>query len=206
MENVSHEANAAINNFYQAFGGDFEKLSLRDCHFLEEELTHALNSVSDIVVKQTINNSKPKRGDEIQQFFFIGETRGGCPKLEQRSVGDKGITCIEVTNTGKSFLEDRHLTRVRVSGLKEDGKTEYQMFFNDVYTECSEALLRRFSTEMEKYQQMLRGIINSVQAVYDKHEALMQADLEKIYKRMNRNSFSLPVKSVTGTLRGSFTK
>lgn len=206
MENVSHEANAAINNFYQAFGGDFENLSLRDCQFLEEELSHALNSVSDIVTKQTTNKSKPKRGDEIQQFFFIGETRGGCPKLEQRSVGDKGITCIEVTNAGKSFLEDKHLTRVRVTGLKEDGKTEYQMHFNDVYTECSEALFRRFSNEMEKYQQMLRGIINSVQVVYDKHEALMQADLEKIYKRMNRNNSSLPIKSMTGALTGAVIK
>lgn len=206
MEKVSHEANAAINNFYQAFGGDFENLSLRDCQFLEEEMVHALNTISNIVTKQAINNSKPKRGDEIQQFFFIGETRGGCPKLEQRSVGDKGITCIEVTNTGKSFLEDRHLTRVRVTGLKEDGKTEYQMYFNDVYTECSKALLRRFSTEMEKYQQMLRGIINSVQAVYDKHTSLMQADLEKIYKRMDRNKFALPVESTSGTLTGAFTK
>lgn len=190
MENVSHEANAAINNFYQAFGGDFENLSLRDCHFLEEELTHALNTISNIVTKQAINNSKPKRGDEIQQFFFIGETRGGCPKLEQRSVGDKGITCIEVTNAGKSFLEDKHLTKVRVTGLKEDGKTVYQMYFNDVYTECSEALFKRFSNEMEKYQQMIRGIVNSVQAVSDKHRALMAADLEKIYKRMNRNNSS----------------
>lgn len=197
MEKVSHEANAAINNFYQAFGGDFESLSLRDCQFLEEELTCALNSVSDIVTKHTVNNSKPKRGDEIQQFFFIGETRGGCPKLEQRSVGDKGITCIEVTNAGKSFLEDNHLTRVRVTGLKEDGKTEYQMYFNDVYTECSEALFKRFSNEMDKYQQMLRSIINSVQVVIDKHSALMAADLEKIYKRMNRNNSSSPAKSAT---------
>ena len=206
MENVSHEANAAINNFYQAFGGDFENLSLRDCQFLEEELSHALNSVSDIVIKQTTNKSKPKRGDEIQQFFFIGETRGGCPKLEQRSVGDKGITCIEVTNAGKSFFADNHLTKVRVTGLKEDGKTEYQMYFNDVYTECSEALFKRFSNEMDKYQQMLRGIINSVQAVYDKHEALMQADLEKIYKRLSRNKSSLPAKSMIEMLAGSVTK
>lgn len=197
MEKVSHEANAAINNFYKAFGGDFENLSLRDCHFLEEELTCALNSVSDIVTKHTANNSKPKRGDEIQQFFFIGETRGGCPKLEQRSVGDKGITCIEVTNAGKSFLEDNHLTKVRVTGLKEDGKTVYQMYFNDVYTECSEALFKRFSNEMKKYQQMLRGIINSVQVVMDKHSALMAADLEKIYKRMNRNNSSASAKSMT---------
>lgn len=206
MEKVSHEANAAINNFYQAFGGNFENLSLRDCHFLEEELTCALNSVSDIITKHTANNSKPKRGDEIQQFFFIGETRGGCPKLEQRSVGDKGITCIEVTNAGKSFLEDKHLTKVRVTGLKEDGKTVYQMYFNDVYTECSEALFRRFSNEMEKYQQMIRGIVNSVQAVSDKHRALMTADLEKIYKRMNRNNSSLPIKSMTGTLTGAVIK
>lgn len=206
MEKVSHEANAAINNFYQAFGGDFESLSLRDCQFLEEELTCALNSVSDIVTKHTVNNSKPKRGDEIQQFFFIGETRGGCPKLEQRSVGDKGITCIEVTNAGKSFLEDKHLTKVRVTGLKEDGKTEYQMYFNDVYTECSEALFKRFSNEMDKYQQMLRGIINSVQAVADKHSALMAADLEKIYKRMTRNNSSSSARSMTGTLTGTFTK
>lgn len=196
MEKVSHEANAAINNFYHAFGGDFENLSLRDCHFLEEELACALNSVSDIITKHTANNSKPKRGDEIQQFFFIGETRGGCPKLEQRSVGDKGITCIEVTNAGKSFFEDNHLTKVRVTGLKEDGKTVYQMYFNDVYTECSEALFKRFSDEMDKYQQMLRGIINSVQAVADKHGALMTADLEKIYKRMTRNNSS-SAKSVT---------
>lgn len=206
MEKVSHEANAAINNFYQAFGGDFENLSLRDCQFLEEELACAFNTVSDIVTKKTTNTSKPKRGDEIQQFFFIGETRGGCPKLEQRSVGDKGITCIEVTNAGKSFLEDKHLTKVRVTGLKEDGKTEYQMYFSDVYTECSGALLMRFSNEIAKYQQMLRGIINSVQAVYDKHEALMQADLEKIYKRMTRNTSSLSVKSMAGTLSGAFTK
>lgn len=206
MEKVSHEANAAINNFYQAFGGDFENLSLRDCHFLEEELACALNSVSDIITKHTVNNSKPKRGDEIQQFFFIGETRGGCPKLEQRSVGDKGITCIEVTNAGKSFLEDNHLTKVRVTGLKEDGKTEYQMYFNDVYTECSEALFKRFSNEMEKYQQMLRGIINSVQAVADKHGALMTADLEKIYKRMTRNKSSASARSTAVTLTETFTK
>lgn len=206
MEKVSHEANAAINNFYQAFGGDFESLSLRDCQFLEEELTCALNSVSDIVTKHTVNNSKPKRGDEIQQFFFIGETRGGCPKLEQRSVGDKGVTCIEVTNAGKSFLEDKHLTKVRVTGLKEDGKTEYQMYFNDVYTECSEALFKRFSNEMDKYQQMLRGIINSVQAVVDKHSALMAADLEKIYKRMTRNNSSASARSTAGMLTGAFTK
>ena len=62
MEKVSHEANAAINNFYQAFGGDFENLSLRDCHFLEEELACALNSVSNIITKHTVNNSKPKKG------------------------------------------------------------------------------------------------------------------------------------------------
>lgn len=206
MEKVSHEANAAINNFYQAFGGDFESLSLRDCQFLEEELTCALNSVSDIVTKHTVNNSKPKRGDEIQQFFFIGETRGGCPKLEQRTVGDKGITCIEVTNAGRSFLEDNHLTRVRVTGLKEDGKTEYQMYFNDVYTECSEALFKRFSNEMDKYQQMLRGIINSVQVVIDKHSALMAADLEKIYKRMTRNNSSASARSTAGMLTEAFTK
>lgn len=206
MENVSYEANAAINNFYHAFGGDFENLSLRDCHFLEEELACALNSVSDIITKHTANNSKPKRGDEIQQFFFIGETRGGCPKLEQRSVGDKGITCIEVTNAGKSFLEDNHLTKVRVTGLKEDGKTVYQMYFNDVYTECSEALFKRFSDEMDKYQQMLRGIINSVQAVADKHGALMTADLEKIYKRMTRNKSSSSARSTAATLTETFTK
>ena len=196
MEKVSNEAIEAINNFYQTFSGDFENLSLRDYHFLEEELTCALNAVSDIVAKHTANNSKPKRGDEIQQFFFIGETRGGCPKLEQRSVGDKGITCIEVTNAGKSFLNDNHLTKVRVTGLKEDGKTVYQMYFNDVYTECSEALFKRFSNEMKKYQQMLRGIINSVQAVLDKHSTLMAADLEKIYKRMNRNNSPLFDKSM----------
>lgn len=206
MEKVSHEANSAINNFYQAFGGNFENLSLEDCQFLKKGLTYALNSVSDIVTKHTANNSKPKRGDEIQQFFFIGETRGGCPKLEQRSVGDKGITCIEVTNAGKSFLEDNHLTKVRVTGLKEDGKTVYQMHFNDVYTECSAALFKRFSDEMDKYQQMLRGIINSDQAVADKHRALMAADLEKIYKRMTRNNSSSSTKSGTGPSTVAFTK
>ena len=90
--------------------------------------------------------------------------------------------------------------------MKEDGKTVYQMYFNDVYTECSEALFKRFSNEMDKYQQMLRGIINSVQAVADKHSALMSADLEKIYKRMTRNKSSASARSTAVTLTETFTK
>ena len=37
MEKVSNEVIEAINNFYQTFSGDFENLSLRDYHFLEED-------------------------------------------------------------------------------------------------------------------------------------------------------------------------
>lgn len=185
--NISHKANAAINNFYQAFGGDFEKLSLKDCHFLEEELTTALNSLSNILDKKT-TKEKPKRGDEIQQFFFISKTKSGCPKLEQRIVGHKGITHIEITNVGKSFFEDSHLTKVRVSGLKEDGKTEYQMFFNDVYTSCSSALFDKFSREIEKHKQRLKCAINNAKTIFDKHNKLMADDLDKIYKKMFRKT------------------
>ena len=185
--NISHEANAAINNFYQAFGGDFEKLSLRDCHFLEEELTIALRSLSAIINKKP-TKEKPKRGDETQQFFFIGKTKSGCPKLEQRSIGYKGITHIEITNVGKSFFEDNHLTKVRVSGLKEDAKTEYQMYFNNVYTECSNALLERFCIEVDKHKQKLKYIFKNAKAVFDKHDKSMENDIDKIHKKIYRKT------------------
>lgn len=188
--NVSNKTDTAMTNFYKAFDWDFDKLSLEDCHFLEENLTTILNSISTIIKNKTAKSKKkPKKGDEIQQFFFIGKTKNGCPKLEQRSVGCKGITHIEITNVGKSFFEDKHLTRVRVSGFKEDGKTPYQMYFNDVYTECSDVLLERFSMEVEKHKRALKCALKNAKTVFDKHIELMENDLSKITKKIYRKKY-----------------
>ena len=137
-------------------------------------------------IKNFINNlnnkqsSKPKRGDEITQFYFIGKTRKGCPKLEFRKIGDKGIKFIEVTNTGNSFEEDKHLTKVRVTGLKEDNKTKYTLYFKDVYTECSEALLKKFDVMTDEYLRRLKAKIKNLQSTLDKHQHLIDNDYETI--------------------------
>lgn len=139
--------------------------------------------INDLSNKQT---TKPKRGDEINQFYFIGKTKKGCPKLEFRKIGDKGIKFIEVTNTGNSFEEDKHLTKVRVTGLKEDNKTEYTLYFKDVYTECSKALLKKFDVMTDEYLRRLKAKIKNLQSTLNKHQALINNSYETIYKKVIR--------------------
>lgn len=84
-----------------------------------------------------------QKGDELKEFYFIGKTRRGCPIIKHRKIGDKGIKLIEVSNVGKS-LEDGHIKKIRITAVKEDGKTEYKMHFSNVFTSMSETFLKRY--------------------------------------------------------------
>lgn len=126
------------------------------------------------------NNQKPKRGDELKQFYFIGKTRSGCPKLEKRSIGIKGITCIEVTNVGKSYLTDRHLARVRVSGIKEDGKTPYKMYFKNVFTDYTDGLYKAYRNERSNFLRKIKAKIKQLRITKDKYKSFTRDIIDDI--------------------------
>ena len=114
-----------------------------------------------------------KKGDDIHHFYFIRRTKRGCPKVEYRKVGDKGITHIEVTNVGKSYQSEKHLKRIRVTGLKEDGKTEYRMYFKDVFTEPSNALKNKYREMFNQYIESLDHEINRLENISLKHTKII---------------------------------
>lgn len=92
-----------------------------------------------------------KKGDELDEFYFIGTTRRGCPVIKHRKIGDKGIQIIEVSNVGKSFEKDGHVKRIRITSLKEDGKTEYQRYFKDVFTFRSQELYNKYDEKCSRF-------------------------------------------------------
>lgn len=118
-------------------------------------------------------NETPKKGDDLDHFYFIRRTKRGCPKVEYRKVGDKGITHIEVTNVGKSYQSEKHLKRIRVTGLKEDGKTEYRMYFKDVFTEPSNALKNKYREMSNQYIKALDNEINRLENISLKHSKII---------------------------------
>ena len=118
-------------------------------------------------------NKLPKKGDDLDHFYFIRRTKHGCPKVEYRKVGDKGITHIEVTNVGKSYQSEKHLKKIRVTGLKEDGKTEYQMYFKDVFTEPSNALKNKYREMSNQYIKSLDNEIYRLEGISIKHARII---------------------------------
>ena len=125
-------------------------------------------------------NKLPKKGDDLDHFYFIRRTKHGCPKVEYRKVGDKGITHIEVTNVGKSYQSEKHLKKIRVTGLKEDGKTEYQMYFKDVFTEPSNALKNKYREMFNQYIESLDHEINRLENISLKHTKIIDKSRELI--------------------------
>ena len=118
-----------------------------------------------------------KKGDEIKEFYFIGTTRRGCPIIQHRKLGDKGIYLIEVSRVGKSLKSDGHIKRVRVTGFKEDGKTEYQMYFDDVFTSKTDALYEKYKL---KSQGFLSRRYKQAKVAADTVEKYKQIILENI--------------------------
>lgn len=161
---MSNRVNNAIDKFYQTLG-NFDTLSTSDLNRLKEIVNTISKAITNMQTRYSASytlTKNPKRGDELQQFYFIGKTRNGCPKIERRAIGIKGITCIEVTNVGKSYLTDRHLARVRVSGIKEDGKTPYKMYFKNVFTEQNNSLLLAYCNKSEKFLQTTKQKIKQL--------------------------------------------
>ena len=127
------------------------------------------------------SNSILKKGDEISHFYFIRKTKTGCPIIEKRYIGIKGITLIEVTNVGKSYISEGHIKRVRITGLKEDGKTEYQRYFNDVYTDLnSEELKIKYIDAMNKHMAKLSAEENRLYHVRKMHDAIIIKNLNAL--------------------------
>lgn len=186
VSKISKQVNTALNNFYQTFGGDFENLSLEDCRFLKKELTQVVNITSDVISKKEKSQSVFKKGSDLKQFFFISHTRKGCPIIEKRSIGMKGITSIEVSNVGKSFEADKHLTKVRVTGFKEDGKSGYQIYFRDVYTECTPALYFKYKNTVEEYMRKLNSQIKNLEKKYNLYADIIDDNLEILEKKISR--------------------
>lgn len=112
-----------------------------------------------------------KKGDELNEFYFIGKTRRGCPVIKHRKLGDNGIQIIEVSNVGRSFEKDGHIKRIRITSLKEDGKTEYQMYFKDVFIRPSQELYKKYDEKCAKFlkekQKQLKNIMKSIDKYAD---------------------------------------
>ena len=121
-----------------------------------------------------------KKGDDLHHFYFIRKTRHGCPKVEYRKVGNKGITHIEVTNVGKSYQTDKHLKKIRITGLKEDGKTEYQLYFKDVFTKPTDALKNKYRVMANQYITALDNEINRLDSISQKHSKIIDESRELI--------------------------
>lgn len=134
---------------------------------------YAYNLEREFSNSEKEKESHLKKGDDIHHFYFIRWTKRGCPKVEYRKVGDKGITHIEVTNVGKSYQTDRHLKKIRITGLKEDGKTEYCMYFKDVFTEPSNALKNKYREMANQYINTLDNEINRLENISLKHAKII---------------------------------
>ena len=186
LSKISKQANRAISNVYQAFGGDFDYISLEDCQFIKKELTRLIDMTSDAISEKEKSRPIFRKGDDLKQFFFIGHTRKGCPIIEKRSIGMKGITSIEVSNVGKSFEADKHLTKVRVTGFKEDGKSEYQIYFRDVYIECTPALYFKYKNTVEDYMRKLNSQIKNLEKKYNLYADIIDDNLEVLEKKISR--------------------
>lgn len=117
-------------------GMGVKNLDLKDCSFLKKELNKFLDAIKDQETKLISHKLEGKlvKGTDIPEFWFIDYTRTGIPKISHRKIGDKGITRIEISHCGKEYKNFHRIKQVRVTGLKEDGKTEYQMYFGPVYT------------------------------------------------------------------------
>lgn len=120
-------------------GKGVNNLDLKDCLFLKNKLNTFLTEIRNQETKlnlHKLDGNLPK-GTDIPEFWFIEYTKTGIPKISHRKIGDKGITHIEVSHCGKEYKNSGRIKQVRVTGLKEDGKTEYHMYFGPVYTNLS---------------------------------------------------------------------
>jgi len=179
----SNIVNNAIDSFWQSIG-DITSLTDKERNQLSIKLAQILNIVdASTPIEKAVY---PTRGYDIDEFYFISSTRSGCPKIEKRAIGMKGITNIEVTNVGNSFNTDKHLTKVRVTGLKEDGKTKYTLFFNDVYSECSKRLLERYEEEAKKYMDSVLKLRKDVEKMADNYQKIICNNYEYIEKKIKR--------------------
>ena len=173
------------DKFWQAVGS-IQQLDDLDAIALKEEMVQAINMIDAMKCK---NVETPKRGDEIKEFYYVSETRGGCPKIERRAIGIKGITLIEVSNVGNSYSEDRHLSKVRVTGIKEDGKTPYTLFFTNVFTEVTVALRTQYQIACKKHQTIMGQLQNQVSASLAAHDKIMKANYDWLTKKFFRTQF-----------------
>ena len=184
--NTMDNATKAIDMFWQVVG-DFNGWSKEQLERMQEELIQANIIVDDKLLKMKTEKNKPVRGQDINEFWFIGKTRSGCPRLEHREIGDKGIYAIEITNVGNSYWSDGHVAKVRVTGTREDGETSYQLYFTNVYVQMTDAILYEYKTKCEQYQKMLNQKIKNAQAIAEIHQQFMERTHDIIYKKINRS-------------------
>ena len=120
-------------------GKGVNNLDLKDCLFIKNKLNTFLTEIQNQETKLNLHKLEGKlaKGTDIPEFWFIEYTKTGIPKISHRKIGDKGITHIEVSHGGKEYKNSGRIKQVRVTGLKEDGKTEYHMYFGPVYTNLS---------------------------------------------------------------------
>lgn len=172
------------DKFWDAVG-DMQQMDIKDALILKEEMIQAINIIDSMDCK---NIETPKRGDEIKEFYYVGETRGGCPKIERRAIGIKGITLIEVSNVGNSYENNKHLSKVRATGVKEDGKTQYKLFFTNVFTEVTDALITQYNNACKKHRTLMGQFANQVATGLTAHATLMEDTYKWLLKKRDRNS------------------
>ena len=186
------------DKFWDAVG-DMQQMDIEDALILKEEMIQAITTIemmegavyeAEMMDNETEveSSNKLKRGDEIKEFYYVGETRGGCPKIERRAIGIKGITLIEVSNVGNSYENDKHLSKVRATGVKEDGKTQYKLFFTNVFTEVTDALITQYNNACKKHRTLMGQFANQVATGLTAHATLMEDTYKWLLKKRDRNS------------------
>lgn len=180
------KANEIVHMMNLAMYGDgkgVNNLDLKDCSFLRKELNTFLNNIKyqeDRLRLHKLNGNLPK-GTDIPEFWFIEYTKTGIPKIAHRKIGDKGITHIEVYHCGKEFKNSGRIKQVRVTGLKEDGKTEYHMYFGPVYTVLgSWGLEAEYKVACFKWRKYGTKKVLAMQEYIKSAEEIIKKEKEKI--------------------------
>ena len=180
------KANEIVHMMNLAMYGDgkgVNNLDLKDCSFLKKELNTFLNNIKyqeDRLRLHKLNGNLPK-GTDIPEFWFIEYTKTGIPKIAHRKIGDKGITHIEVYHCGKEFENSGRIKQVRVTGLKEDGKTEYHMYFGPVYTNLgSWGLEAEYKVACFKWRKYGTKKVLAMQEYIKSAEEIIKKEKEKL--------------------------
>lgn len=102
----------------------------------------------------TTNNKPlvtPKKGDEILQFYYIGKTNSGCPRIIKRQKAYNHIEIIEISNIGKKYYitNGNRIKKVRVK-YNVNGNIFYKEYKN-IYLNISKDLLEDYKEEANKF-------------------------------------------------------